>query len=87
MVASCLRCDVDYGANRASRQVQQARSAFLKKSAQKTFAGGLGQRRCLFNGPVGAVKETPALPQPARKSFFGYFFFKKSNIFLLLLAN
>jgi hypothetical protein len=51
---------------------EEARSAFLKKSAQKTFA------------PLRAGLEPLAVPPRAKrtKSFFGYFFFKKSNCFL-----
>jgi len=62
--------------------VKKESSAFLKKSAQKTFAGGLGLLRCLFIAPAGGDEETPELPQPARKSFLPrsrttYFFQKK----------
>jgi hypothetical protein len=46
--------------------MKKVSSAFLKKSAQKTFAAfGRG------------TLEPPVLP--GRKSFFGYFFSKKSN--------
>jgi hypothetical protein len=50
----------------------------LKKSAQKTFAGGLGQRRCPFIAPVRGDKGTPALPQPPAKVFLVLFFQKKN---------
>jgi len=33
-----------------------------------------------------AIKGTPGAHAPKAKSFFGYFFFKKSNFFLFFLA-
>jgi len=56
---------------------------FEKKVTKKTFAGGLGQLRCLFSAPAGGAEETPGVPQPACKSFLRAFFQKSAAFFLL----
>jgi len=65
--------------------MKEERSAFLKKSAQKTFAWWLCPSGVSLTPPTGALKRHRR-GKATTQSFFGYFFFKKSNFFLCLLC-
>jgi hypothetical protein len=63
--------------------------SFKKKAPrpgkQKTFIScGRWPLACLQSPPPEAMKATPTANARRSKSFFGYFFFKKSNFFLRL---
>jgi hypothetical protein len=61
---------------------RQVRTTFFeKKVAKKLLRAGVGS-----SGVANRYRwwrfATPEVRTPARKSFFGYFFFKRSNFFL-----